>query len=131
MTQAEPDDQELLAAEYVLGTLDAEERARARALVAMDPGFAAIVRAWERRLGELNVLVAAVEPPPDIWDRIKAGIAAPGEGIGIYPMVADYNSVDRYRRFAADLQKRGWSEARLEKLMGGNFLRVYRDAWGG
>ena len=47
------------------------------------------------------------------------------------PMVEDYNSVDRYRRFAADLQKRGWSEARLEKLMGGNFLRVYRDAWGG
>lgn len=75
MTQAEPDDQELLAAEYVLGTLDAEERARARALVAMDPGFAAMVRAWERRLGELNVLVAAVEPPPEIWDRIKAGIA--------------------------------------------------------
>jgi anti-sigma-K factor RskA len=81
MTEAEPDDQELLAAEYVLGTLDAEERARARALVAMDPGFAAMVRAWERRLGELNVLVAAVEPPPGIWDRIKPGIAgrAPSE----------------------------------------------------
>jgi membrane dipeptidase len=63
--------------------------------------------------------------------RIKAGIAAPGEGLNVWPMVADYNSVDRYRRFAADLQKRGWSEARLEKLMGGNFLRVYRDAWGG
>jgi anti-sigma-K factor RskA len=75
MTEAEPDDQELLAAEYVLGTLDAQERARARALVAMDPGFAAMVRAWERRLGELNVLVAAVEPPADIWDRIKAAIA--------------------------------------------------------
>ena len=27
--------------------------------------------------------------------------------------------------------KRGWSQARLEKLMGGNFLRVYREAWGG
>ena len=64
-------------------------------------------------------------------DRIKAGIAAPGEAVGVYPMVEDYNSVDRYRRVAADLQKRGWSEARLEKLMGGNFLRVYRDAWGG
>src|SRR3954471_6866147 len=63
--------------------------------------------------------------------RIKAGIAAPGEGLDVWPMVADYNSVDRYRRVAADLQKRGWSEARLEKLMGGNFLRVYRDAWGG
>lgn len=64
-------------------------------------------------------------------ERIKAGIAAPGEGVDVYPMVEAYNSVDRYRRFAADLQKRGWSEARLEKLMGGNFLRVYRDAWGG
>jgi len=69
----------------------------------------------------------------DEWQtqRIKLGIAAPGEAIGVYPWVADYNSVDRYRRFAADLAKRGWSEARLEKLMGGNFLRVYRDAWGG
>jgi membrane dipeptidase len=63
--------------------------------------------------------------------RINAGIAAPGEGLNVWPMVRDYNSVDRYRRLAADLQKRGWSEARLEKLMGGNFLRVYREAWGG
>jgi membrane dipeptidase len=63
--------------------------------------------------------------------RIKTGIAAPGEAVGVYPFMDDYNSIDRYRRFAADLAKRGWSEARLEKLMGGNFLRVYRDAWGG
>lgn len=63
--------------------------------------------------------------------RIDAGIAAPGEGLNVWPMVPDYNSVDRYRRLAADLQKRGWSEARLEKLFGGNFLRVYKEAWGG
>ena len=63
--------------------------------------------------------------------RIKAGIAAPGEAVGVYPLLADYNSVDRYRRLASDLARRGWSEARLEKLFGGNFLRVYRDAWGG
>ena len=62
--------------------------------------------------------------------RINAGIAAPGEGLDVWPMVKDYNSVDRYRRVASDLAKRGWSEARLEKLFGGNFLRVYRDAWG-
>src|SRR4051794_25985158 len=57
--------------------------------------------------------------------RIDAGIAAPGEGLDVWPMVKDYNSVEGYRRLAADLQKRGWSEARLEKLFGGNFLRVY------
>ena len=77
-------------------------------------------------------LDAATRQRMDDWQRqrIKLGIAAPGEAVGVYPYVPDYNSVDRYRRFAADLQKRGWSEARLEKLMGGNFLRVYRDAWG-
>jgi membrane dipeptidase len=63
--------------------------------------------------------------------RIKAGIAAPGEAVGVYPLVEDYNSVDRYHRFVADLEKRGWSQVRLEKLMGGNFLRVYKEAWGG
>jgi membrane dipeptidase len=63
--------------------------------------------------------------------RVKAGIAAPGEGPDVFPMVGDYNSVDRYRRLAADLAKRGWSQSRLEKLFGGNFLRVYREAWGG
>jgi membrane dipeptidase len=75
---------------------------------------------------------AASKKRMDDWqrERIRLGIAAPGEAVGVYPYLADYNSVDRYRRFAADLQKRGWSQARLEKLMGGNFLRVYRDAWG-
>jgi membrane dipeptidase len=69
----------------------------------------------------------------DEWQaqRIKAGIASPGEAIGVYPLIDDYNSIDRYRRFANDLAKRGGSQSRLEKLMGGNFLRVYRDAWGG
>ncbi len=64
-------------------------------------------------------------------ERIKAGIAAPGEAVGVYPLLEDYNSVDRYERFAGDLAKRGWSQSRLEKLMGANFLRVYREAWGG
>jgi membrane dipeptidase len=62
--------------------------------------------------------------------RIKAGIASPGEGPDVFPIVAEYNSIDRYRRLADALARRGWSAARLEKLFGGNFLRVYREAWG-
>jgi membrane dipeptidase len=69
----------------------------------------------------------------DDWqaERIKLGIAAPGEAVGVYTWVRDYNSIDRYRRLANDLARRGWSQSRLEKLFGGNFLRVYREAWGG
>jgi anti-sigma-K factor RskA len=68
------DDRDALAAEYVLGTLSADERDQAEALLAIDPGFAETVRQWERRLGELNVMVEAVEPPPEIWDKIRAEI---------------------------------------------------------
>jgi anti-sigma-K factor RskA len=65
------DDRDGLASEYVLGTLDADERAQAEALMLVDAGFAETVRRWERRLGELNVLVSAVEPPATVWDGIK------------------------------------------------------------
>ena len=63
------DDQDALAAEYVLGTLSDEERTHAEALITLDPVFEAAVRHWERRLGELNVMVEAVEPPPEVWDE--------------------------------------------------------------
>jgi len=69
------DEHDALAAEYVLGTLSAEERDQAEALISLDAGFQASVRQWERRLGELNVMVEAVEPRPEVWDKIKASIA--------------------------------------------------------
>ena len=72
------EDREGLAAEYVLGTLDAGERAQADALLTADAEFAAVVRQWERRLGELNVMVAPIEPPAPVWDKIVASIAAAG-----------------------------------------------------
>jgi anti-sigma-K factor RskA len=69
------EDQDTLAAEYVLGTLSAEEREHAEALLSFDPGFEAAVRQWERRLGELNVMVEAVEPPTELWDKIKKEVS--------------------------------------------------------
>ena len=44
------DDRDALAAEYVLGTLSADEREQAEALLAIDPSFAEIVRAEARRI---------------------------------------------------------------------------------
>ena len=61
-----------LAAEFVLGTLDSDERARASELLDSDPHFRGMVRVWERRLGELHLMVEPVEPPAPIWDRIKS-----------------------------------------------------------
>src|ERR1700733_6793173 len=68
------EDQETLAAEYVLGTLSSEEREHAEALRSFDPKFESSVQQWERRLGELNVMVEAVEPSPAVWDKVKGQI---------------------------------------------------------
>jgi anti-sigma-K factor RskA len=63
-----------LAAEYALGTLDADERAQVETLMGVNKDFAAIVQAWEFRLGVLNQMVGSVEPRPLVWDNIKAAI---------------------------------------------------------
>jgi anti-sigma-K factor RskA len=68
-----------LAAEYALGTLDADERAQVEAMMSVDPDFIAVVRAWEFRLGVLNQMVGSVEPPTDLWERIRTAIGLTGE----------------------------------------------------
>ena len=67
----ESNDRDGLAAEYVLGTLDAGERAQALALLTADHAVAAKVRIWERRLSELHLMVEPIEPDGEIWDRIR------------------------------------------------------------
>jgi anti-sigma-K factor RskA len=68
----ETDTPDVLAAEYVLGTLASNEREQAQAMIENDPAFAQLVRAWEQRLGQLQAMVASVEPPPETWARIQA-----------------------------------------------------------
>jgi hypothetical protein len=69
------DELNALAAEYVLGTLDYDERKGASALLEVDPTFRGIVRIWERRFGDLHLMVEAVEPDPQLWVRIKPKMA--------------------------------------------------------
>ena len=62
-------------------------------------------------------------------DRVKKGISAPGEAADVLNMVEGYNEVGRYESLAADLKARGWSAARIDKLLGGNFQRLFAEAW--
>lgn len=63
-----------IAAEYVLGTLDAGERADVRERMAADPGLAAQVRHWEERLAPLHELSASAQPPANLLDEIMAAL---------------------------------------------------------
>jgi anti-sigma-K factor RskA len=66
-----------LAAEYAVGTLDAEERAQVEAMMSVDKDFTSMVEAWEQKLGVLNQMVGSVEPRPIVWENIKAAIGHP------------------------------------------------------
>jgi anti-sigma-K factor RskA len=68
-----------LAAEYALGSLDAEERAQVETMMSADKEFEGLVQAWEFRLGVLNQMVGSVEPPPGIWEKIRTAIGLSGE----------------------------------------------------
>src|ERR1700722_14381205 len=67
-----------LAAEYALGTLDADERARVETMMSADPDFTAVVVAWEHKLGALNQMVGSVEPRRELWEKIRAAIGHAG-----------------------------------------------------
>lgn len=69
LSPGEGDD--LLAAEYVLGTLPWPERLEAEGRLRRDPAFAARVTAWEVHFAPLNDDYAE-ETPPDLMPAIEA-----------------------------------------------------------
>ena len=64
-------------------------------------------------------------------ERVRRGIAAPNEDPEVLLYVEGYNNGDRYDRIAADLRRRGWSAARVDKVMGDNFVRLFGEVWRG
>lgn len=68
----DPPDDDVLAAEYVLGVLDTPSRLHARARIAGEPGFAMLVDAWERRFAPLIGEIAPVDVPAHLWPRLRA-----------------------------------------------------------
>jgi membrane dipeptidase len=66
----------------------------------------------------------------EVAARRKAGVSAAGEGPDTLPFVVDLRGANQFRDLAARLQRRGYSSARIEKIMGQNFLRYAREVWG-
>jgi anti-sigma-K factor RskA len=65
----------LIAAEYVLGVLDAAQRQAAERRLGRDLAFVREVAYWEERLGGLADAVPPVDPPLGGWARIEAALA--------------------------------------------------------
>jgi membrane dipeptidase len=64
-----------------------------------------------------------------IEDRRKAGISAPGETPDVFTLIPEYNDPLRFLTLADDLVRRGWKPARVEKILGANFARLFGEVW--
>ena len=71
---SDAEDIDVLAGEYVLGTLDAAERVAVAGRRRREPALDKAIAAWERRLGPLADTTPAVEPPAGLLRRIEARI---------------------------------------------------------
>lgn len=70
MKRDEPENLDLLAAEYALGTLGGGARRGFERRIARDPFIARRVRAWEDRFALLALRLVPVSPSPAVWDAV-------------------------------------------------------------
>jgi membrane dipeptidase len=66
----------------------------------------------------------------NVEERRRLGISAPGESLDVYTFVPDLNTPRRFEQIAWHLSKRGFSDDRIAKILGGNFARLFAEAWG-
>lgn len=75
-TTALSDDDELRAAEYALGVLNAAQRAQIEEAMRHDPALAAAILRWQQRLGPLAEDIVELAPPPHVWHRIESTLSS-------------------------------------------------------
>lgn len=68
-----------LAAEYVLGTLDADTRVKLQRLMITSDRARQAVWRWERDLNALGASLNDVQPGPVVWQRIEARLGLANE----------------------------------------------------
>lgn len=77
---------DIVAAEFVLGTLDPVERTAFLRLMARDPATVAAALAWQERLAPLALALPPVAPPETLLPRIEGAL-------GFRPVAANDNRV--------------------------------------
>jgi len=67
----------------------------------------------------------------NVRERKRLGIAAPFENETGYRFAGDLNTPRRFETVARLMEDRGYSEARIGKILGANLVRVFSDTWAG
>lgn len=96
------EDRNLTAAEYVLGTLDARERAQAVQAAQTDPELARAIQDWEHRFAPLLDAFPPVAPQAGVFEKILARLHADDRVVPFETLIAKMTrSRNRWRGLAA------------------------------
>ncbi len=76
MMPDDPTERSAVAAEYVLGTLNASERTEFERALARDPALQKAVYDWQDKLLPMTRMLKPVEPSAGLWARIERGLGA-------------------------------------------------------
>jgi anti-sigma-K factor RskA len=99
MNYSNPKLQNLLAAEYVLGSLQGAARRRFEGLLMRESGLRREVEYWQRRLNPLAETLSPVRPPRRVWKNIQNRIHGDA-GNTAWPALV-WNSLALWRSLAA------------------------------
>lgn len=88
--------------------------------IGTDAGIAPVERTTEYEKDNREWVAGAVED----------GVFERGRPPDLYTFIPDLNRVDRFDVLAAMLSTRGHPDARIAKILGGNFARVMGEVWG-
>lgn len=88
--------------------------------IGTDAGIAPIERTPEYEKDNREWVAAAVDD----------GVFGRGRPSDLYTFIPDLNRADRFDVLAMMLSKRGHPDARIAKILGGNFARVMGEVWG-
>ena len=70
---------DMQAAEYVLGTLSAEERRAFEILLKSDASARRALEVWQQHLAPLSAAIGEVEPPAGVWQAIAQALSTSSE----------------------------------------------------
>ncbi|HVK91284.1 MAG TPA: anti-sigma factor [Mycoplana sp.] len=98
----DPRRDEVIAGEYVLGVLSAEDRRKVETRLRSDRAFAAMVNRWEENLSAINQELETVTPPARVYSAVErrlfdtpaedARMTVPGN-VGLWKSLAFWRSV--------------------------------------
>jgi anti-sigma-K factor RskA len=92
---------DLLAVEYVLGVLPADERRIASGRIDTETGFARLVDAWEVHFAPMAAAYAAVDPPASVKAAIDRRLFASSAAASAAPRAGLWSSLAFWRGLAA------------------------------